>query len=45
VKNALLGRSLVVRDKELLTGQDPLSADALGNAFLEMMKEHYGQHQ
>jgi putative intracellular protease/amidase len=40
VQNVMLGKSLVVEDRELITGQDPLSAAELGKKLL-LKIEHF----
>lgn len=40
VSNVMIGRSLVVEDRELLTGQDPMSAEELGKRFLAKIESH-----
>ena len=40
VTNALLGRSLVIEDRELITGQDPMAAQELGSKLLLKIEKH-----
>lgn len=40
VKNVFLGRSLVVDDRELMTGQDPYAAEELGQKLLKKIEQY-----
>lgn len=40
VKNTMPGRSLVVEDRELMTGQDPYSAEEMGEKFVQKLNAY-----
>lgn len=40
VSNVMIGKSLVVEDRELITGQDPMSAEELGKRFLAKIERY-----
>jgi len=40
VKNVILGKSLVVEDRELITAQDPFGGEELGEKYLAKVNKY-----